>query len=86
MCVFIIVQQMGYSPFRPHMSFSSGGSAQPLPAVPEQKGGGGGAEGAEGAGEGEEEVEVEVEEIWVAEVDDAFAMLLSLGKEFLPVC
>lgn len=45
--------------------------------MPEQEGGGGGAEGAEGNGEGE----VEVEEIWVAEVDDAFAMLLSLGKE-----
>lgn len=79
---------MGYSPFRPHMSFSSGaaagssasasassasvgggGSARPLSVVPEQ--------GEPGAEEGGGE---EAEELWVAEVDDAFAMLLSLGE------
>jgi len=74
---------MGYSPFRPHMSFSSGAapgsssagapvggdSARPLSAVPEH--------GEQGAEEGGGE---EVEEMWVAEVDDAFAMLLSLGE------
>lgn len=46
-----------------------GGSAHPLSAVPEG--------GEPGCGDGEWEG---AEEVWVAEVDDAFAMLLSLGE------
>lgn len=61
---------MGYSPFRPHMSFASsaaGGPSQQLSSV------------AEDFPSSSQDCEPPEEGV-VAEVDDAFAMLLSLGE------
>lgn len=63
---------MGYSPFRPHMSFASsaaGGPSQQLSSVAEDF-----------PSSSQEEYCEPPEEGVVAEVDDAFAMLLSLGE------
>lgn len=74
---------MGYSPFRPHMSFASGTASASVSTA--------GATAGQGHGQGQqlgsvqEQQELEHQEMWaeealVAEVDDAFAMLLSLGE------
>lgn len=81
-------QQMGYNPFRPHMSFaspSSGAAATTntnITTTAASTGAGSNGSGANVANAAGLDLDAAAvaEETTMAEVDDAFAMLLSLGR------
>lgn len=88
-----MIQQMGYNPFRPHMSFSSGATATATTAPASLANTG--ADASAGPASPYPPVDLTAainslgreaaaaaEEATMAEVDDAFAMLLSLGMFF----
>ena len=81
-------QQMGYNPFRPHMSFaspSSGAAAANITTTAASTGAGSNGSGANVANVAGLDLDAAAvaEETTMAEVDDAFAMLLSLGRKHL---
>lgn len=98
-CCLPLFKQMGYNPFKPHMSFAAGssGAATATSSASASAGGsavsgGGGPSPTGGVGQmtldptldQDQDADLqaavaEAEESTVAEVDDAFAMLLSLG-------
>lgn len=68
-----VEKSLGYSPFKPYMSFVGGStSTQPI--------GDSAVAGAPPSLQQQNQEQVEEDEFLVAEVDDAFAMLLSLSK------
>jgi len=71
--------QLGYSPFRPHMSFS-GNAAAGAPGNASGSGSSKDPSSAFASAATQDDEEVDVDEEAEAEVDDAFAMLLSLGE------